>query len=258
MSESITVGELGGIGAEVGLRPSGRVGGDLSASSATVIPFAWGEARAVVDALPDGVFRYRRGRPGGFDFVNRRLTERTGFTEREFARSRGILRRLVHPDDLATVEGMLDAAPAMGGVTVRLTPRRGGVDWVELRTRGIEEEGRAWAAVVGLVRWIVRPAAPTRVIGDVEIDLTRARVLVGGEPVPLTLSEFRVLALLTERVGEVVTREEMMQELWQSSFVGAAAAAEAHVSTLRRKIERDPRHPQRIKTVRGRGYRFMS
>jgi hypothetical protein len=254
MSESTIVEEFEEIEAGVALRRGRTEERESAGKSAAVIPLVWGEVRALVDDLPDGVFRYRRSRPDGFDFVNRRLTERTGFSEREFVRSPGILGELVHPEDLATVERMLGAAPTMGGVTIRLTPKRGGVDWVELRTRGVHN---GVSAVVGLVRWVARPPAPTRIVGDLELDLTRARVLVQGAPVGLTLSEFRILALLTERAGEVVTREEMMRELWQSSYVGAAAAAEAHVSTLRRKIERDPRHPERIKTVRGSGYRFV-
>lgn len=74
----------------------------------------------------------------------------------------------------------------------------------------------------------------------------------------LTPSEFRLLALLTSRPGEVFSAEQIMRHLWQSDHTGTRHSCETHVSTLRRKIEREPRFPERILTVRGRGYRFAA
>jgi DNA-binding response OmpR family regulator len=54
----------------------------------------------------------------------------------------------------------------------------------------------------------------------------------------------------------VLSREEIMQRLWQSQHTGNSHTCETHISALRGKIERDPRFPERILTVRGRGYRF--
>ena len=117
-------------------------------------------------------------------------------------------------------------------------------------------------AIVVQVRWSASPDAssrsPTRVYGDLRIEFDRARVVVGDKQVHVTPSELRVLTLLTERLGEIVTRKEIMRDLWETSHVGSASAAETHISTLRRKIERDPRQPQYIETVRGRGYRFVA
>ena len=98
----------------------------------------------------------------------------------------------------------------------------------------------------------------TKVFGELRIEFDRARVVVGDRTVHLTPSELRVLILLTERLGEIVTRKEIMRDLWESSHVGSASAAEAHISTLRRKIEHDRRQPRHIETVRGRGYRFLA
>jgi DNA-binding response OmpR family regulator len=83
-------------------------------------------------------------------------------------------------------------------------------------------------------------------------------VLVGEERVHLTLSEFKVLTLLAEQPGEVVSRRELMQHLWSSEHVGDEHACEVHVSNLRRKIERDPSRPQRLLTVRGEGYKLVA
>jgi DNA-binding response OmpR family regulator len=75
--------------------------------------------------------------------------------------------------------------------------------------------------------------------------------------VHLTPSEFRLLALLAATPGKVRTRREIMQHLWQSSYVGDERACDVHVSNLRQKIERDAARPERILTVRGVGYRLV-
>ena len=74
----------------------------------------------------------------------------------------------------------------------------------------------------------------------------------------LTLSEFKVLALLAERPESVISRRELMRHLWASEHVGDEHACEVHISNLRRKIERDPTRPQRLVTVRGMGYKLLS
>ena len=100
-------------------------------------------------------------------------------------------------------------------------------------------------------------ALPVRRLGGVRIDLGRQEVNVDGERVHLTLSEFKVLALLAERSDEPVSRRELMQHLWASEHVGDEHACEVHISNLRRKIERDPSQPERLVTVRGSGYKLL-
>jgi len=95
-----------------------------------------------------------------------------------------------------------------------------------------------------------------RDLGGLHIDLSRHEVLVDGKRVHLTLSEFKVLALLAEQPDAVVSRKELMQHLWASEHVGDEHACEVHISNLRRKIERDPSEPQRLVTVRGLGYKL--
>ena len=96
-----------------------------------------------------------------------------------------------------------------------------------------------------------------RRLGGLNIDLGRHEVLVDGERVHLTLSEFKVLALLAEQPEAVVSRRELMQHLWASEHVGDEHACEVHISNLRRKIERDPSRPERLVTVRGLGYKLV-
>ena len=99
--------------------------------------------------------------------------------------------------------------------------------------------------------------ATVRRLGGLYLDLVRHEVTVDGEPVRLTLSEFKVLSLLAERPERVVSRRELMQHLWASEHVGDEHACEVHVSNLRRKIEVDPTRPQRLVTVRGMGYKLI-
>jgi two-component system response regulator RegX3 len=92
--------------------------------------------------------------------------------------------------------------------------------------------------------------------GDVTIDLARHLVTVRGAPVNLTRSEFQVLRLLAERPGQVFSRLEIMEELWQSEFSGDVRACDVHISNLRQKVERDPQDPELVLTVRGVGYKL--
>jgi two-component system response regulator RegX3 len=96
-----------------------------------------------------------------------------------------------------------------------------------------------------------------RRVGGIELDLARHQVHVDGQPVRLTPSEFQLLAMLSERPEQVLSRRQIMQELWQSSYVGDQRACDMHVSNLRRKIESDPGQPRRLVTVRGVGYKLL-
>ncbi len=95
-------------------------------------------------------------------------------------------------------------------------------------------------------------------IGGLRIDLARYELAVDGEKVALTPSEFKLLLLLAESPERVFTRRQIMEHLWDSSFVGDEHACDVHISNLRRKIERDPAHPDRLVTVRGFGYKLVA
>jgi len=99
---------------------------------------------------------------------------------------------------------------------------------------------------------------PVRVVGGLRIDLGRHQVLVDGHPVYLTASQFKVLALLAEEPGDVVSRQAIMQRLWDSDYAGDEHVCDVHVSNLRHKIEHDPSQPRRIVTIRGVGYKLVA
>jgi two-component system response regulator RegX3 len=108
-------------------------------------------------------------------------------------------------------------------------------------------------------RELDRPQQSTvRRLGGLSLDLVEHEVLADGDPVALSPSEYKLLALLAEEPGRVFTRREIMQHLWQSTYVGDERACDAHVSTLRTKIERDPSHPERIVTIPGFGYKLVA
>ena len=92
--------------------------------------------------------------------------------------------------------------------------------------------------------------------GAVNIDLARHLVTVRDRAVNLTRSEFQVLRLLAEHPGQVFSRLEIMEELWQSEFQGDVRACDVHISNLRQKIENDPQDPELVLTVRGVGYKL--
>jgi two-component system response regulator RegX3 len=96
-----------------------------------------------------------------------------------------------------------------------------------------------------------------RRIGGLSLDLARHKVVLDGREVQLTPSEFRLLALLAEEPERVYSRREIMQHLWESTYVGDERACDIHVSNLRRKLEPKPDEPQRILTVRGIGYKLV-
>jgi two-component system response regulator RegX3 len=103
-----------------------------------------------------------------------------------------------------------------------------------------------------------RGSAPKDVlaIGDVELDRRTWTARLDGEPLELARREFELLRLLLEHAGEVVTRDKLMREVWETEWMGATKTLDVHVSTLRRKLGDDPTAPRYIHTVRGVGFRF--
>lgn len=94
--------------------------------------------------------------------------------------------------------------------------------------------------------------APVEQIGDVRLDHGARRVWAGEEEVALTRKEFDLLTALVQAGGDAVTREALMESIWDTSWIGASRTLDVHVSALRTKLGR----PALIETVRGIGYRI--
>jgi len=121
------------------------------------------------------------------------------------------------------------------------------------------------AELIGRIRAILRRRQLDRSgatsmlrVGDLELDSIRHEVRIGGEPKRLTPSEFKLLLLLAQDPERVFSRREIMQHLWDSTYVGDQRACDIHISNLRQKIEDDPGNPARVVTVRGVGYKLTA
>ncbi|MFN2628415.1 MAG: response regulator [Gaiellaceae bacterium] len=110
-----------------------------------------------------------------------------------------------------------------------------------------------------------RAAAPPHLDGDrgdllaadgLQIDLAKRTVEVRGDAVQLTYVEFELLRTMAARPGRVFTRQMLLESLWGDSAYREPRTIDVHVRHLREKLERDPREPEYIFTVRGVGYRF--
>lgn len=114
------------------------------------------------------------------------------------------------------------------------------------------------------VRALLRRSQPARVMpdelrfDDVTVDFRSWEARRGGQPMEMTRKEFGVLRYLASREGEVVTRDELLNEVWGYENYPTTRTVDNHIASLRAKIERDPADPQRLRTVHGVGYKFVT
>jgi DNA-binding response OmpR family regulator len=177
--------------------------------------------------------------------------------------------------DLIMLDVML---PALSGLEVcrrmrdrsavpilMLTARTGEID----RVLGLDAGADDYVAkpfsmpeLVSRVRAILRrraldrrdTAMTVRKVGTLQLDLVEQTLRVGGRAVDVTPSEFRLLSLLAGRPEHAFTRREIVEHLSRARDGGEERTCDVHIKNLRRKIERDPAHPERLVTVRGVGY----
>lgn len=94
--------------------------------------------------------------------------------------------------------------------------------------------------------------------GDVRMDVNTRTVTQGGRPLELTLKEYELLRVLMEEAGRVVSRSDLISEVWDPNWFGPTKTLDVHVSSLRKKLGDDPASPRYIHTARGVGFRFAS
>ncbi|BCU52543.1 two-component system, OmpR family, alkaline phosphatase synthesis response regulator PhoP [Staphylococcus auricularis] len=94
------------------------------------------------------------------------------------------------------------------------------------------------------------------IIGSIRIRPEYFEVYRDGELLELTPKEFELLLYLIERQGRVITREHMLNSVWNYEFAGDSRIVDVHISHLRDKLEENPKQPKLIKTVRGLGYKL--
>ncbi len=93
-------------------------------------------------------------------------------------------------------------------------------------------------------------------VGDVTLDPQRHEVVIRGASVSLPLKEFELLELLLQNAGRVLTRDQLIDRVWGSDYVGDTKTLDVHIKRLRAKVEPEPSKPERIVTIRGLGYKY--
>jgi two-component system, OmpR family, response regulator RegX3 len=117
--------------------------------------------------------------------------------------------------------------------------------------------------VIARIRAVLRRATtapqppPTPVeVGPLSVDVAARRVTLEGDELDLTRKEFDLLARLVRDAGRVVTREDLMSDVWDENWFGSTKTLDVHIGFLRRKLGDDPADPRFVHTVRGVGFRF--
>jgi DNA-binding response OmpR family regulator len=180
--------------------------------------------------------------------------------------------------DLVVLDLML---PELDGLEVcRILQKESSVPIIMLTARG-EETDRVVGLELGADDYIVKPFSPRELVarikavlrrtnseethrppGDVlrfnglTVQPTTRRVEAAGKPVDLTAREFDLLCFLASHPGQVFTREQLMNDVWDYTFAGDQSTVTVHIRRVREKVEVDPMKPRFIKTVGGVGYKF--
>jgi DNA-binding response OmpR family regulator len=118
--------------------------------------------------------------------------------------------------------------------------------------------------VMARVRAVLRRATPTTGgdagkpirIGDLILDTTRHEARLDDTKLELSRKEFELLRVLMQSAGSVLTRETLIDEVWDMNWFGPTKTLDVHISGLRKKLDDDPKEPRYIHTVRGVGFRF--
>lgn len=117
------------------------------------------------------------------------------------------------------------------------------------------------ARVQALLRRAPRaPAAGASVaqFGDVVVNFKSAEVMRAGVTVALSAREFHLLRYLIEHRGAVVSRDQLLHEVWGYEALPSTRTVDVHMAWLRQKLEENPKHPEYIHTIRGFGYKFVA
>ena len=180
--------------------------------------------------------------------------------------------------DLVVLDLML---PRVGGLEVMRRLREQDHDRVPiiLLTAKGEESDRIIGLRLGADDYVVKPFSPAELVaridavlrrvdvpseqqseismGDLVVDPGGRRVLVGGVEAQLTGREFDLLMFFVTHPGQVFSRNQLMDAVWQYSFYTDTSTVTVHIRRLRAKIEADPAEPRHLQTVWGIGYRFQ-
>jgi two-component system, OmpR family, alkaline phosphatase synthesis response regulator PhoP len=191
----------------------------------------------------------------------------------------GLARALSEPFDLLLLDVML---PGMSGFDVcRELRRQGKKVAVLMLTAKSQLTDRVVGLKLGADDYLTKPFEPPELMARIEallrrvgkesrariekfefdgvnVDFARNEVTKNGAPVNLAAKELELLRYLIERRDKVVTREELLEAVWEYQPGVSSRTIDVHVAWLRQKLEQTPQNPRYIHTVRGVGYRFAS
>jgi DNA-binding response OmpR family regulator len=179
--------------------------------------------------------------------------------------------------DLIVLDLML---PVVDGLEVcKRIRQQSSVPIIMVTAKG-EESDRIVGLEVGADDYVVKPFSPREIVarirsvlrraaagtaatttgtlryGQLTIDANRRIVSLDGTALPLTAKEFDLLHFLASNPGQVFTRAQLMDQVWDYTYPGDMSTVTVHVRRLREKVEPDPVRPRYIKTVWGVGYKF--
>jgi DNA-binding response OmpR family regulator len=183
-----------------------------------------------------------------------------------------------NPPNIVVLDIML---PGLDGLEVcrRLREQRVTIPIILLTARG-DELDRIGGLGIGADDYVVKPFSPAELVarvkaqlrrvrldtqprddgrlrgGELELDSTNRSVRVRGQPLALTAKEFDLLHYLMAHPGEVFSRDDLLDAVWDETFGGGPATVTVHIRRLREKVERDPSRPTHLKVVWGSGYKF--
>ena len=131
----------------------------------------------------------------------------------------------------------------------------GADDYVQKNCEPIELMARIEALLRRSQSSVTSPEVAS--FGEIRVDFRQHEVSRAGAAVALTPIEFRLLEYLLERRGNVVTREELLENVWSADGGMLSRTVDVHVAGLRKKIEADPRYPRFLLTIKGAGYELV-
>jgi two-component system, OmpR family, response regulator MtrA len=182
-----------------------------------------------------------------------------------------------HPSDVVLIDIML---PGIDGFELCRTIRRSSDVPIVMVTARNDTHDIVAGLEAGADDYLTKPFAPKElsarirallrrirpvqvgherlVFGDLELIPEEGKVLMAGEEVHLTKTEFRLLCELALNRGKVFSREELLDRVWEYDYFGDGRLVDVHIRRLRTKVEADPANPRHVVTVRGLGYRLQS
>jgi DNA-binding response OmpR family regulator len=178
------------------------------------------------------------------------------------------------PFDLILLDVML---PKKDGFAVCRELRRSGVATsIIVLTAKTEEAEKVLGLELGADDYVTKPFSPLELrarikavlrrrtgealehyrFGDVDVNFGRGEVCRGGKPIDVTAIEFRLLTTFIRQRGRVLSREQLLDQVWGRDSAPTDRVVDSHIMNLRRKIEAQPDAPQYLVSLRGMGYRF--